>query len=519
MKDRIDKIGIVVLLVGFVLRLFEFWSIELISRDSPLYLYQAMVLATGNLNLLDLCGLSSRIKEINLFSVAIVPFYYLFRDWEVAGKLVSFVSSSLSLVLLYSIMRRVFKAPILYLVLLAYSFNPTLIKESAEVMRESFFTFLVLLGVWFFIKGYQESSKKKVILFVLANLFWVLSSWVRIEGVFLIGLTFLYLLFCFIFGKDKKSALNTLVSFSIIPFILLLVGIGYVSFYKGFFLVELKGKLSCLNPFEQPFAKELKNFRYLDIPMPSPYFWDILKQNLWLIAFGTTFFYKFIPALHFPIFLLFLAGFKNLRSFLKENPLTTYFLVVSVGYFVGLWYFTFAKWYMEKRYMLPLLYFVSPIVGLGILNVKAFLERRFRLSSTKIIGLLMAYIIIFSGIKVFQPERVDKLGIKQVALDIARSLPEEELKVCSEKACKNLVFTREGRILFYVSNYKKVPLCPAIEWRDFYVKLGKKPVDEVVNYITSKGYKFAILEREIFKENTFVLKQRLESSGIKVYVL
>lgn len=313
--------------------------------------------------------------------------------------------------------------------------------------------------------------------------------------------------------------MTILLSFSVIPLILLLSIIWYVSFYKGFLLIELKGKVALLNPFEQPFAKALKNFRYLDIPMPSPYFWDILKQNLWLVAFGTTFFYKFIPALHFPNFLLFLAGFKNLKNLIKKKPLVVYFLVLSVGYFLGLWYFTFTKWYMAKRYMLPLLYFVSPIVALGIANVKNYLEQRFGLSSKKVGVLLIVYIVLFSSLKFFQPERVDKLWLKQVALDIAKGIPDEELKVCSEKACKNLVFTREGRILFYIANYKGFVLCPAMEDKKFYVRLGEKPVDEIVNYISSKGYKIAVLEKEVFKDKTIILKQRLESLGIKAHVL
>ena len=518
MNFKLNKILVLILAIGFILRIYAFFMVLIISRDSPLYLYQAMVLAKGNLNLLDLCGFSSRIKEINLFSVAIVPFYYLFRDWEIAGKFVSLVSSFLSLVLLYFILRNFLKGLILYLVLLVYSFNPTLIEESAEVMRESFFTLLVLLGIWFFIKGYQSMDKRKIFFFVLANLFWILSSWVRVEGIFLIVLSFLYILGLFIFSRDKKSLLTTLLSFSFILLIILLGGIWYVNFYKGFLLVELKGKLTLLNPFEQPFAKALKNFRYLDIPMPSPYFWDILKQNLWLVAFGTTFFYKFIPAIHFPIFLLFLAGFKNLKNFIKEKPLVVYFLMLSIGYFIGLWYFTFTKWYMEKRYMLPLLYFVSPLVALGIINVKNFLEQRFNLYSNKAVVFLIVYIVLFSSLKVFQPERVDKLWLKQVALDIAKVISDKEIKACSERVCKNFVFTKEGRINFYIANYKGLILCPVTESRKFYVKLGEKSVDEVVNYITSKGYRVAVLEKKVFKENTLILKKRLESLGIKAYV-
>jgi hypothetical protein len=277
--------------------------------------------------------------------------------------------------------------------------------------------------------------------------------------------------------------------------------------------------LTLLNPFEQPFAKELKNFRYLSIPSPSPYFWDMVKQNLWLIAFGTTFFYKFIPALHFPNFLILLAGLKKVVSFIKEKPLSLYFVIISLGYLVCLWYFTFTKWYMEKRYMLPLLYSVSIIIGLGLLNIREFLTKRFSLSSKLVISLLIIYIILSSAVKIFEKERVEKLKLKIVAHEIAKSVSYEEIRACSKGACKDLVLTIDPRVLFYLSNITKVPLCPTIEDRFFYNNLGSKSVDEIINFIKSKSYRIVILEREVFKEKTEILREELTKLGMKVYVL
>ncbi len=290
MNFRFDKNFLIILTLATFVRLYEFFNVYIISRDSPLYLYQAMVIYSGKLNLLELCGYSSRIKEINLFSLTIIPFYYVFKDWEIAGKFVSFLSNIISLVLLYYILSRYFKGFPLYLTLLIYSLIPTIIEESAEIMRESFYTFLVLCGLTLFLKGIEKSSKNKIFLFFLANLFWILSSWVRVEGIFLIALSWLYLFIKIILYKNKKEAIYTFISFSIIPIIVISFSIFYITFYKEFMITEIKGKLILLNPFTQPFAQTLKNFKYLDIPMPTPYFWDLVKQNLWLIAFGTTFF-------------------------------------------------------------------------------------------------------------------------------------------------------------------------------------------------------------------------------------
>ncbi len=67
MNFRFDKNFLIILTLATFVRLYEFFNVYIISRDSPLYLYQAMVIYSGKLNLLELCGYSSRIKEINLF--------------------------------------------------------------------------------------------------------------------------------------------------------------------------------------------------------------------------------------------------------------------------------------------------------------------------------------------------------------------------------------------------------------------------------------------------------------------
>ena len=521
MKTRAVKVDLyfwLIFLIGAIVRLYSFFNSYVIGKDSPLYLYQAMVLLKGDFSLLDLCGFSSRIKEINLFSVVIIPFYLIFKDWEIAGKLVSFLSSSISLYLLYLILRPYFTNYPLYLTLLVYSFMPTLVKESSEVMRESFFTMLILLGVFLFLKSLQTKRIFQFLLFALSNLFFILSSWVRIEGIFLIFFTFIYLFLKIFLSENKKEFIKIFLSYSFLPIALGLSFLLYVSFYKSFLFIELKGKLSLLNPFAQPFVYTLKEFKYLNIPAPSPYFWDMVKQNLWLIAFGTTFFYKFIPAIYVSNLLFLIAGFKNLKDSLKNFSILWYFLILSIGYFIGLWYFTFTKWYMEKRYMLPLLFFLSPFIALGFINLRSYFSK-LNISFQKVVILLVVYIILSSSITIYKPLRKELLEIKTIALDIAHHIDNQTLIECSKTACPNLIFTPDPRFLFYVSNYKKVPLCPRPEENVSYFNFQKLPNEQIINYILSKQYKFAILKEEVFKERTNFLKIQLENLGIKTYIV
>jgi hypothetical protein len=169
--------------------------------------------------------------------------------------------------------------------------------------------------------------------------------------------------------------------------------------------------------------------------------------------------------------------------------------------------------------MLPLLYSVSIIVGLGLLNIKEFLTKRFSLSSKFVISLLIICIILSSAVKIFQKERIEKLKLKVVAHEIAKSVSYEEVRSCSKEACKDLVLTIDPRVLFYLSNITKVPLCPTSEDRFSYNNLGSKSVDEIINFIKSKGYRIVILEREVFKEKMEILREEFRKLGVKVYVL
>ncbi len=169
--------------------------------------------------------------------------------------------------------------------------------------------------------------------------------------------------------------------------------------------------------------------------------------------------------------------------------------------------------------MLPLIYSVSPLIAFGVLNIKNFLEKKFQISSNKILIFLSLYIVIFSFVKIIEPSRKDLLQLKEVAINIADLISDQELKKCSETACTNLVFTREERILFYISSHKKIPLCPKCENSIFYVNLHKLSDNQIVNYVLSKGYKFVILEKDVFKDRTEILKKNFEELGIKTYII
>ncbi len=504
-----------ILLLGIFLRLWAFFHNYGINPDATLYLYQTWALAKGNFSLLKICAISSRIKEINLFSVSIVPFFYIFKNLEIAGKCVSFIASSLSLCFLYFILKRYFKGLVLYLTLLIYAIHPILIKESSEILRESLFSFYFLIGLWSFLKGLEVSNKWKGFYLMFSSITWILSAWIRIEGLFFVIFSGIYLFGKLLFTSDKKEALKNLFWFLILPLIGFILGLIYLSYFKGFIITEWLSKAKITNPFTQPYRKVLKTFEYKNIPAPSPYFWDMVRQNLWLIALGTTLFYKFIPALYAPNLIFLLAGFKNLKNNLKKHQFLFYFLSFSIFYIIILWFFAFTHWYMEKRYMLPLIYLLSPFLGLGIENLINWFKEKFsNLSYQKIVTIVCLYIVIFSLPKSMASIRKRKLGIKKIGVEIAKYLPKTIENVCKTTRCESLIFTSKCEIIFFAGNAKGFMMCPKFINSKFYYWLSQRP-EKFIKYIKNKNYKFVVLEERYLKRNLNIVKEKLIKEGYK----
>ncbi|MCS7198989.1 MAG: hypothetical protein RMI63_05425 [Caldimicrobium sp.] len=501
------------------LRIFSFFNTHIINKDAPLYLFQSMVIHSGNLTLLQMCENSSRISVLNLFSISIAFLYNFIANWEFAGKLLSLISSIFSIVILFLILILIFKRHlndyIIYLTLLIYIFNPIIIKESAEIFRESFFTLFILLGLMFFLVGLYRNDRNTLLFFLLANFSWLLSSWIRIEGVFLIIFTILYFILHLFCSSNRNLYFNFFLKYSITTGFIFLFIFAF-AYYKGFISVEFSEKFKLINPFTQPYSKIIETLKFMDVPSPSPYFWDMVKQNLWLIALGTTIFYKLVPTLHFSNLIFLFFGFKNLTKNLKTIRFIDYFLFISVCYTIIFYYFCFTKWYMEKRYMLPLIYFLSPILAIGISNLTNFIKNRFSISEKKVFLLLAVYIMLTSISKISKPVRKDLLYIKQTANEISQMLSPDHITHCKATSCPDLFLTQDSRILFYLSDQLKIPICPKAD--SHINKLRFANEEKIIEYIKSKNKPFIILKRSFFGDKVVSISNHLNSMGFKVII-
>ena len=112
------RAAILVILLGFAIRLFCFQYTYIVNPDGVLYIHQARAIYYGLWDSVLGCSLGF----LSNYSILIVGFYKIFGDWVVAAKSVSFIFGSVTLILLYLLLGRFFNNNITF-ELFFYIFN------------------------------------------------------------------------------------------------------------------------------------------------------------------------------------------------------------------------------------------------------------------------------------------------------------------------------------------------------------------------------------------------------------
>ena len=102
------RISILIILLGFAIRLFSFHYTYVINPDGVLYIHQARAIYYGLWNSILTCSMS----YLSNYSILIVLAYKIFGDWEVAAKSVSLFFGTITLVPLYFLLDRFFRKEI-----------------------------------------------------------------------------------------------------------------------------------------------------------------------------------------------------------------------------------------------------------------------------------------------------------------------------------------------------------------------------------------------------------------------
>jgi len=152
------------------------WTSQCISSDGPVYAEVAARYFAGDWQ----GGLGHLYQP--LYPVAMAGAYAVVGDWERAGQLVSVLASSLAILPLWFLTRRLFGERAALAAALIYALSPYPVRLSADVLTTGLYLALTLLALWAAVAGFGTWRPGWCL---LAGLAAGLSYLVRLDGIVL----------------------------------------------------------------------------------------------------------------------------------------------------------------------------------------------------------------------------------------------------------------------------------------------------------------------------------------------
>ena len=406
------RVAILVIGLGFMIRLFCFHYTYIINPDGPLYIHQARAIYYG----LGGAPWNSVLAYFSNYPILIAGTYAVVGDWIIAAKVVSLIFGTAILIPLYLLSRRLFEERIALLVTLVFAFIPFLVDRSVDVVRAPVFWFFLVLGMYFFV---GQIGKTKHLYLFLSNLSFLLAAWARIEGVLFIGISYVFML---IVTQERKLVKLAAFSIPIAPLVLIYilrlaifdVGIGDLFYLNRIMpshfavIVDryeiIRGATSDL--VNQGQGKIVNRFLL------------VTRHLVWWIALGTLL-TGMIKAFFYPFFILFLMGFKGIWTKLKENSRILYLSILSLSAFLLMCIVVLYFWEMPTRYMGILVFPSVVFIGLGLQKLMLFFRSRFDLRESIAFFIICLLILGFSLPKNLKPREKDKVVFKEIGALIA----------------------------------------------------------------------------------------------------
>lgn len=405
---------LVVLLAGFMLRLYSFHHTLVINADGTLYIQQAKALYFCRYDLVTACY-----KDITILPFFILGAYKLLGDWVAAGEIVSLFFGTATLIPLYLLLRRFFDRVPATCALFLFAVNPIYVALSTDVLRDPIYWFFVTLGLYFFT---FFSSPRYGLFLVLSCISFMLASWARFEGMMFVAVSAAFLLFAGPANRWKRMI------FFLSPLLLIMVaGIGLLLLFGRGLDVLLYPRplgqtlINALHGYEELRAL-LRSLNEQNIPgLHGPFFLDEVRNLLWWIALGALI-TEISRALFEPFCLIFLVGMVGLRKRSSSDARLVYLMVAAVAALAILYLNLLNNWVVTKRFVATFMFPSFVLFGFGLEKISRWCQNRFHLPQYATYVLLGGLIFVAALPKNLNEKREGKL----IPMEIGRFLVAKE---------------------------------------------------------------------------------------------
>jgi len=441
---KISRVAVLVIVLGFIIRLYSLSSIPIFNPDGFLYIQQAKALYYKLFGSVLSCY-----EYLSNYPIFIAVSYKIFGDWVTAAQCVSLFFGTMTLIPSYWLVRRFFSETTSSIALLCLALIPPFILVSRDVLRGPVYWFFSMMGLYLFILTIEKRNRLYPL---LSSICFIMGAWARIEG----GL-FIFVSLIFLLLNKHERRWQSLLYFTI-PFILLCTIFGIFLYFADLdILPMLKLERIMTRPtnFFLKYGELRQNLKDLAETIPfdsSDYFLPKVRNLIWLIALGTLS-VQIVETLFYIFFFILVVGIAaSIRQIPKDSRLI-YLSILSVSALIVLYSQIIFNWAMASRFTILFVFPAFVFMGAGIEKIAAFLSKRFNFKNAVSYAVICLIILIVALPKTLRANYAkDKLIYKEIGQFISKR--EKSRRVVSV-AC---AFKRVRSVHFYANlHYRGAP--------------------------------------------------------------
>jgi len=398
-EKRIWLLYVLIFFSAFLVRFYLVLFSSVITPDGILYIKAAKFIESGKLE---------NIAEFTLYPFLIVLAHKIFPDWEMAGRMVSVLMGSLTVIPLFLLAKRMFDVRVALVIAFFYIINPRLADYSADVLREPTFWFFSMMALWLAWEGISRNSFMCTLLSSFAT---GLSVITRTEGMAIFLLILLWI-FWSIWRSEhdtKKLFFHLIIFVFLLPvmFLPLIVifkekyDIAY-TFLKTWYFFRNKNngvfeltpdKIQAISPGLSTFLELAKGHKY--------------------VIFLSEIIVKLVKSLNVVFFFFAVIGIfgrKSIAYSKNEVPVAIWFSV----FFITAFFYITQTYYFSTRHGLLLGFPLLIWAGIGFIELKEQLCSWFkRIYPSAPFTKHMAVILIFAILIAILPKALSPGGYEK----------------------------------------------------------------------------------------------------------
>jgi 4-amino-4-deoxy-L-arabinose transferase-like glycosyltransferase len=490
---------ILLTLTAAAIRFYALQNTTIINPDGPLYIHQAKAIAGGEWKA-ALCTLQF-LSNVSFF---ISLFHLFLEDWLIAARAVSLFFGTLSVVPLYGLFRQFFPRNESRAASVILIFLPTWVYNSVDGVRDPVYWFFSLCGLYLLACGIREQRRS---LLSMACISFLLATWARIEAIWYIAATFIFLPFLI-----RQFRYTTTLFWFHAP---LLVAGSFLlmtdamtegpSLLTMSRIADLKHTITDGVPQYADLRNTLTLIRQNEHDLLITSFLSEARNLVWLIGLGTLG-NRLCEALTYPFTFIALLGIKPFLRRQQDYKLVLFFALLAGGALALLYTRTLQSWVIEYRYMmlaiLPgMLFFCN-----GLSVVADWFVQRVKFRRETILSILVILLVFITLPRYSKPRGTSEIAFKEIGLFLAaHHSPDDEIRITTSPATVRL-------IRFY-ANYNRPGLSCPERPEHLYTGLTANSLAELIKNLRERQIDYLLWEENNAPNGWHTLLSEGEKEG------